>query len=659
MSNAADFVDVADGGCQELCLKRLPCNHVCQRRCHPSDEIHWNPCEERCPKRCAAGLHRCNRLCSEVCGDCEELVKRTIEKCGHEQFVPCYTRPEDNVCQEQCTKRLKCGHMCKNKCGEECTTKCKILVNKELSCGHTQQVECHLDPEEAAKTCKHPCGEVLACEHKCLGTCGRCHQGRLHVPCKEKCTRILLCGHPCSDNCGKNCPPCRKRCIYSCQHGPCDHPCKSICRPCPHDCPWKCDHHQCSKICGEKCDRIRCTEKCPKLLGCSRPCIGVCGEPCPEICRQCLSQEEFESQIPILFGDEHDEDAQFVVLDDCGHVLEMKALDRWMDQVDENEEIKWKCCPLCKVPVLKTVRYSNITKRILQDMNEVKTRKQNFLSVHERKEMREKLIAISLAKLEEKGFISRRTSIHRDQWGEHVQGFSDCLLQKAHTTLLSACDILKTEQNLLKLLDQLPSRLSSKPLSVLLSQVKDFLYWIKDHKHRDMLTDQMNIDVNAERRRILLLEASLETQLTFVKCKTKIDDDDKQLLTDISSYETNGKKIPKLTDESEYIRMMERLQSLPKKYRVPLTIEERKMIIKAISAKPGSWYKCPMGHYYQIGDCGGAMQTSQCPECGAKIGGRNHQLLATNQHAGEFDNSGHAAWSERANMLNFNLDNLI
>ena len=104
--------------------------------------------------------------------------------------------------------------------------------------------------------------------------------------------------------------------------------------------------------------------------------------------------------------------------------------------------------------------------------------------------------------------------------------------------------------------------------------------------------------------------------------------------------------------------MMERLQSLPNKYRVPLTIEEKKMIIKAIGAKPGSWYKCPMGHYYQIGDCGGAMQTSQCPECGAKIGGRNHQLLATNQHAGEFDNSGHAAWSEGANMLNFNLENL-
>ncbi|MCG8624483.1 MAG: hypothetical protein MJE68_21130 [Proteobacteria bacterium] len=229
-------------------------------------------------------------------------------------------------------------------------------------------------------------------------------------------------------------------------------------------------------------------------------------------------------------------------MEDCGHVLEVKGLDQWMDQVNENEEIKWKRCPQCSIPVLKTVRYSDIIKQILQDMNKVKTREQNFLSAHDRKEMREELAAVSLTKLEEKGFISRRTSIHRDQWGDLVRGFSDFVLQKAYTTLLSAYDILKTEQNLLKLVCQLPSRLSSKPLSVLLSQAKDFLNWIKGYKHRDMLTDQMTIDVNAERRRILLLEASLETQLTFIMCKTKIDDDDKQLLTEIHLMRLMAKK---------------------------------------------------------------------------------------------------------------------
>ena len=152
--------------------------------------------------------------------------------------------------------------------------------------------------------------------------------------------------------------------------------------------------------------------------------------------------------------------------------------------------------------------------------------------------MREKLGAISIGRLRQEGFLSKHAYIHR--WSELVRGFSDFLLQKAYTTLLSAYDVLKTEENLQRLMDQLPSRLSSKPLTVLLSQNRDFLTWIRHHKHHDMLTNQMNIDVNAEKRHILLLEASLETHLTLVTYKTKIDDDDEQLFTEISLYETES-----------------------------------------------------------------------------------------------------------------------
>jgi hypothetical protein len=59
------------------------------------------------------------------------------------------------------------------------------------------------------------------------------------------------------------------------------------------------------------------------------------------------------------------------------------------------------------------------------------------------------------------------------------------------------------------------------------------------------------------------------------------------------------------------------------------------------------------GHVYAIGDCGGAMQESRCPECNASIGGRNHALTSGNRHAGEMDGSTHAAWSDAANMGNY------
>jgi hypothetical protein len=46
------------------------------------------------------------------------------------------------------------------------------------------------------------------------------------------------------------------------------------------------------------------------------------------------------------------------------------------------------------------------------------------------------------------------------------------------------------------------------------------------------------------------------------------------------------------------------------------------------------WYQCPNGHYYFIGECGGAMQESRCIECGAVVGGQSHSLNPTNRPAG-------------------------
>lgn len=49
----------------------------------------------------------------------------------------------------------------------------------------------------------------------------------------------------------------------------------------------------------------------------------------------------------------------------------------------------------------------------------------------------------------------------------------------------------------------------------------------------------------------------------------------------------------------------------------------------------GHLHQCPNGHFFVIGECGGAMQESRCVECGAVVGGRSHQLATGNQHAGE------------------------
>ena len=53
------------------------------------------------------------------------------------------------------------------------------------------------------------------------------------------------------------------------------------------------------------------------------------------------------------------------------------------------------------------------------------------------------------------------------------------------------------------------------------------------------------------------------------------------------------------------------------------------------------------------------MQTASCPTCGEVIGGQQHQLANGNEVAGEMDGARYGAWSEQANMENYDLDNVM
>ncbi|CAG8640251.1 1615_t:CDS:10 [Funneliformis mosseae] len=74
-----------------------------------------------------------------------------------------------------------------------------------------------------------------------------------------------------------------------------------------------------------------------------------------------------------------------------------------------------------------------------------------------------------------------------------------------------------------------------------------------------------------------------------------------------------------------------------------LTREEKVSIYRAMSSEfsgSGHWYECPNGHPYTIGECGGAMQASRCPDCGAAVGGGSHSLTSGNRRNVEFDTMG-------------------
>ncbi|KAK1220258.1 hypothetical protein PQX77_016994 [Marasmius sp. AFHP31] len=89
----------------------------------------------------------------------------------------------------------------------------------------------------------------------------------------------------------------------------------------------------------------------------------------------------------------------------------------------------------------------------------------------------------------------------------------------------------------------------------------------------------------------------------------------------------------------------------------PVSLQEKEDIVKAFGfTHRGHFYNCPNGHTFVITECGGAMQASYCPECGAAIGGSNHSLDSSNTRAREFEEisgrqgaqAGHWAWARDA-----------
>ncbi|KAI9712972.1 MAG: hypothetical protein M1812_006719 [Candelaria pacifica] len=71
-----------------------------------------------------------------------------------------------------------------------------------------------------------------------------------------------------------------------------------------------------------------------------------------------------------------------------------------------------------------------------------------------------------------------------------------------------------------------------------------------------------------------------------------------------------------------------------------ITNEEKRQIYAAMASEfsgTGHWYRCVNGHPFTIGECGMAMQVSNCPQCGAPVGERDHQTVQGVTAAGDIE----------------------
>ena len=601
----SDFENCPEGGCQIPCKKRMKCGHACEKLCHV-----YNCNDKKCFKPCAKQYspcnHPCKKLCYENCEQCQELVDKKL-KCGH-IYKNCICSANENSlkCEEKCNKKLKCGHICKLKCYEICF--CKEIVEKKLQCGHISKVECG-NENLYEIICQEKCGETnLECGHECKGTCGQCLQGTLHIKCESKCGKILCCGHPCEQRCCVECF-CEKKCQNVCPHGYCDDKCYEICIDCEEKCPIGCKHGKCKKKCGEICDRVPCEERCEKKMKCGHQCYGLCGEKCPNVCRICKPDLEYFTE-DFFYLSPLDDD-QLIYITKCGHIFSVDGLDIYFK---EERKIQMFACPKCKQILFWEPRYQNYIREKLIDVQKVKKvylqrifELKNETYYSKSKEIVERII---------NQFKYGKINIFDSFPG--IINYKHYDLEQNIPTIYSLCNVefeKNNNNNIKKYTAYNLLTLAEKFMGIEYYKNVELNNEIKEENDKKFI-----MNYNIIKKYFSEFDGKL-TYIFFRSLKKKIDN---MLYYSLLKLQNNftGKK----DNNCDEIANSNFNSNIDLKEIFKNTYEE----IKLIKSLGTTWYKCPNGHLYTIGECGRPMEESECPECKDKIGGTNHNLLSNN-----------------------------
>lgn len=99
---------------------------------------------------CENPAHLCTKFCYQICGPCHYLVEKELG-CGHSARMQCHIDPKSFKCQEKVMSILPCNHETERLCFIPlekfmCPFKCEIRVEP---CGHACTQPCHLinDPD--------------------------------------------------------------------------------------------------------------------------------------------------------------------------------------------------------------------------------------------------------------------------------------------------------------------------------------------------------------------------------------------------------------------------------------------------------------------------------------------------------------------------------
>ena len=76
----------------------------------------------------------------------------------------------------------------------------------------------------------------------------------------------------------------------------------------------------------------------------------------------------------VFFGPEDEDDARFIQLVDCGHLLHAESIDTWVNEAVKENVVRLPECPKCRTPIRKTLRFNSQINEHLEKVEKVKAK---------------------------------------------------------------------------------------------------------------------------------------------------------------------------------------------------------------------------------------------------------------------------------------------
>lgn len=418
---------------------------------------------------------------------------------------------------------------------------------------------------------------------------------------------------------------------------------------CQEECDWKCKHLKCSKLCSEPCDRVLCKHSSTRILiKCNHQSIGVCGEKSPSLCRIC-HKKKIES---LDCGNKNVQEARFIELQDCKHIIEVTILMEWLntgsDSAENNSDgnsrkiDRFKKCPKCKNSIRRTKSLNNIIQASLRDIEEVK-----WKTCDDPEE--NKIIQLGL---------NRKTRAILKKQLFRTKSFR---LRPIYANLNRETEItkdhdVKTKQALIELSNKFELIETLKAICVAFENRNESQQNVRT-EFSDMFKGRIRMAESFIRgyRNCAQERDDIVTEMSFLQlmgdvigytCLNSFNDIGKKTLND--AFEL-ANKFGRATDSvrEEFSKLV--TAAFEQSSGVDISLEEKRLNLRFVGFQRDYWLKCPRGHIYCVDDCDSAMESSKCPDCASETGGGNHSLEGSNASVAEIEDA--TALAEPTNSM--------